>query len=46
MPDMEIAEEIVKVHTFVPAKISDTDVKITQVKHRVGVNTPVGLSTT
>ncbi|KAG7235850.1 hypothetical protein INR49_002103, partial [Caranx melampygus] len=45
VPDMEIAEEIVKVHTFIPAKINDSDLKITQVKQRVGLNTPV-LSTT
>ncbi|KAG7235856.1 hypothetical protein INR49_002053 [Caranx melampygus] len=40
VPDMEIAEEIVKVHTFIPAKINDSDLKITQVKQRVGLNTP------
>lgn len=44
--DVEIAEEIVKVHTFIPAKLNNSDLKITQVKQRVGLNTPVQLPIT
>ncbi|XP_071360149.1 zinc finger protein 638-like isoform X2 [Trachinotus anak] len=43
VPDMEIAQEIVKVHTFIPAKIKDSELKIIQVKQRIGLSTPVAL---
>ncbi|XP_035028199.2 zinc finger protein 638 isoform X2 [Hippoglossus stenolepis] len=43
VPDMELAQEIVKVHSFMPAKIGDSELKIIQVKQRVGLSTPVGL---
>ncbi|XP_042340617.1 zinc finger protein 638-like [Plectropomus leopardus] len=43
VPDMEIAQEIVKVHTFIPAKINDSELKIVHVKQRIGLSTPVAL---
>nr|XP_020464649.1 zinc finger protein 638-like isoform X2 [Monopterus albus] len=43
MPDTEIAQEIVKVHTFIPAKINDSEVKIIHLKQRIGLSTPVAL---
>ncbi|GAA6228710.1 zinc finger protein 638-like [Lates japonicus] len=43
VPDMEIAQEIVKVHTFIPAKIKDSELKITHVKQHIGLSTPVAL---
>uniref|UniRef100_A0A665T5S5 Matrin-type domain-containing protein n=1 Tax=Echeneis naucrates TaxID=173247 RepID=A0A665T5S5_ECHNA len=43
VPDIDIAEEIVKVHTFIPAKINDSELKIIQVKQRIGISTPVAL---
>uniref|UniRef100_A0A3B4Y3M2 Matrin-type domain-containing protein n=3 Tax=Seriola lalandi dorsalis TaxID=1841481 RepID=A0A3B4Y3M2_SERLL len=43
VPDMEIAQEIVKVHTFIPAKINNSELKIIQVKQRIGHSTPVAL---
>ena len=44
VPDVELAQEIVKVHSFMPAKIGDSELKIIQVKQRVGLSTPVPLS--
>lgn len=41
--DTEIAQEIMKVHSFVPAKIEDSELKIIQVKQRIGLSTPVAL---
>ncbi|KAF0037976.1 hypothetical protein F2P81_010850 [Scophthalmus maximus] len=38
--DTEIAQEIMKVHSFVPAKIEDSELKIIQVKQRIGLSTP------
>ncbi|XP_019939414.2 zinc finger protein 638-like isoform X2 [Paralichthys olivaceus] len=43
VPDMELAQEIVKVHSFMTAKIGDCELKITHVKQRVGLSTPVAL---
>ncbi|CAB1432929.1 unnamed protein product [Pleuronectes platessa] len=43
VPDMELAQEIVKVHSFMPAKIGDSELKIILVKQRVGLSTPVAL---
>ncbi|KAM9856924.1 uncharacterized protein ACBR49_000588 [Aulostomus maculatus] len=43
VPDMETAEEMVKVHTFIPAKINDCELKMIHLKQRIGLNTPVAL---
>lgn len=39
--DMETAQEMVKVHSFRPAKIRDTEVKMTHIKQNIGLSTPV-----
>ncbi len=44
VPDSEIAQEIVKVHTFMPAKIKDSELKMIHLKQCIGLSTPVGLS--
>lgn len=41
--DVETAQEIVKVHTFIPAKIKDTKLKMTHVKQNISMKTPVAL---
>ncbi|XP_074484176.1 uncharacterized protein LOC141763615 isoform X1 [Sebastes fasciatus] len=41
--DMEIAQEIVKVHAFIPAKIQDSELKMIHIKQRIGLSTPVAL---
>ncbi|KAF3687092.1 Zinc finger protein 638 [Channa argus] len=41
--DTETAQEIIKVHTFMPAKIKDKKVKMTHLKQCIGLNTPVAL---
>ncbi|KAM9315208.1 uncharacterized protein KZ484_024899 isoform 2-T2 [Pholidichthys leucotaenia] len=43
VPDMETAQEIVKVNNFTPAKINDCEVKMTLVKQPIGLSTPVAL---
>ncbi|XP_054461246.1 zinc finger protein 638-like [Anoplopoma fimbria] len=43
VPDMDIAEEIVKVHAFIPAKIQDSELKMLHLKRRIGLSTPVAL---
>ncbi|XP_034398430.1 zinc finger protein 638-like isoform X1 [Cyclopterus lumpus] len=43
MPDMEIAQDIVKVHDFIPAKIQDSELKMIHLKQRIGLSTPVAL---
>ncbi|XP_031723012.1 zinc finger protein 638-like isoform X2 [Anarrhichthys ocellatus] len=43
VPDMEIAQEIVKVHAFIPAKIEDSELKMIHLKQRIGLSTPVAL---
>ncbi|XP_068448297.1 zinc finger protein 638-like isoform X2 [Clinocottus analis] len=43
LPDMEIAQEIVKVHAFIPAKIQDSELKMIYLKQRIGLSTPVAL---
>uniref|UniRef100_A0A096M9Z7 Zinc finger protein 638-like n=2 Tax=Poecilia formosa TaxID=48698 RepID=A0A096M9Z7_POEFO len=42
-PDLEVAEELVKVHSFKPAMFKDTEVKMTLVKKQIGLSTPVAL---
>lgn len=44
VPDMETAQEIVKVHAFIPAKIKDSELKLIHLKQHIGMDTPVGLS--
>lgn len=44
VPDTEIAQEMVKVHSFMPMKMNDSELKLVHVKQRVGLSTPVGLS--
>jgi len=44
LPDMEMAQEIVKVHDLIPAKIQDSELKMIHLKQRIGLSTPVGLS--
>uniref|UniRef100_A0A096M729 Zinc finger protein 638-like n=1 Tax=Poecilia formosa TaxID=48698 RepID=A0A096M729_POEFO len=39
-PDLEVAEELVKVHSFKPAMFKDTEVKMTLVKKQIGLSTP------
>lgn len=41
VPDLETAQEVVKVNTFKPAKVKDQEVKMSQLKQHVGLNTPV-----
>lgn len=41
MPDIETAQEMVKVYTFTPVKIKDSEVKMIHMKQRIGLNTPV-----
>uniref|UniRef100_UPI0037E98A03 zinc finger protein 638-like n=1 Tax=Semicossyphus pulcher TaxID=241346 RepID=UPI0037E98A03 len=41
--DQETAQEIVKVTSFIPAKIGDTELKIIHLKQSIGLSTPVAL---
>ncbi|TKS69402.1 Zinc finger protein 638 [Collichthys lucidus] len=43
VPNMEIAQEMMKVHSFSPMKINDTELKMTHLKHCVYLNAPVAL---
>ncbi|XP_026158859.1 zinc finger protein 638-like [Mastacembelus armatus] len=43
VPNNEIAQEMVKVHTLIPVKIKDTEVKMIHLKQRVDLSTPVAL---
>lgn len=43
VPDIETAQEIVKVHAFIPAKINDSELKMIHLKQHIGINTPVAL---
>lgn len=40
---MDVVQEMVKVHTLVPAKVKDCEVKLTPLKQHIGFNTPVRL---
>ena len=40
---MEIAQEMVKVHSFTPARMNDSELKMIPLNHRISVGTPVGL---
>ncbi|XP_073333079.1 uncharacterized protein [Pagrus major] len=43
VPDMEIAQEIVKVNTFMPMKINDSELKMIHLKQCITLTTPVAL---
>ncbi|KAM9363183.1 uncharacterized protein ABDE67_013971 isoform 2-T2 [Symphorus nematophorus] len=43
VPDVEIAQEMVKVHTFMPLKFKDSELKIVHLKQCIGLSTPVAL---
>ncbi|XP_051939727.1 RNA-binding protein 20-like [Hippocampus zosterae] len=43
VPDLKTAQEVVKAHISIPAKIKDCDLKIVDIKERVGIDTPVAL---
>lgn len=43
VPDIETAQEMVKVHTFMPAKIKDSEVKMIHLRQCIGLSTPVTL---
>lgn len=41
VPGVDIAEEMVKVNSFMPMKMGDNELKMTQVKQSIGLSTPV-----
>uniref|UniRef100_A0A672Y8G9 Zinc finger protein 638-like n=1 Tax=Sphaeramia orbicularis TaxID=375764 RepID=A0A672Y8G9_9TELE len=43
MSDMETAEEMVKVHTFMPPKMKECDLNVMHIKQRISRKTPVAL---
>ncbi|XP_051801359.1 zinc finger protein 638-like isoform X2 [Acanthochromis polyacanthus] len=43
LESMEVAQELVKVHSFIPAKIQDSELKIILLKQRIDLSTPVAL---
>ncbi|XP_061628020.1 zinc finger protein 638-like isoform X2 [Phyllopteryx taeniolatus] len=43
VPDVKTAEEAVKVHTSIPAKIKDCELKMIDIKQHIGTDTPVAL---
>ncbi|XP_029912492.1 zinc finger protein 638-like [Myripristis murdjan] len=43
VPDVETAQEMVKVHSFIPAKIQDSELKIIHLKQTISLSTPVAL---
>ncbi|XP_077426807.1 uncharacterized protein LOC144055055 isoform X2 [Vanacampus margaritifer] len=43
VPDLKTAEEVIKVHTTIPAMIKDCELKMANVKEHIGINTPVAL---
>ncbi|XP_036927949.1 zinc finger protein 638-like [Acanthopagrus latus] len=43
VPDMEIAQEIVKVNTFMPMKINNSELKMIHLKQCITLTTPVAL---
>lgn len=46
LPDLEVAQELVKVHSSKPANVNDSEVKIALLKQHVGLDTPVRFSST
>ncbi|KAM9817827.1 uncharacterized protein ACBT44_008309 [Syngnathus typhle] len=43
LPDLKTAQEVVKVHTSIPAKIKDCEVKMFNIEEQVCIDTPVAL---
>uniref|UniRef100_A0A3Q2YH95 Uncharacterized LOC109521704 n=1 Tax=Hippocampus comes TaxID=109280 RepID=A0A3Q2YH95_HIPCM len=43
VPNLKTAQEVVKAHISIPAKIKDCDLKIVDIKEHVGIDTPVAL---
>ncbi|TDH16594.1 hypothetical protein EPR50_G00021640 [Perca flavescens] len=43
VPDTEIAQEMVKIYTFTPAKINNCELKMIHLKQRISLSTPVAL---
>ncbi|XP_049577844.1 uncharacterized protein [Syngnathus scovelli] len=43
LPDLKTAQEVVKVHTSIPAKIKDCEVKMFNIEELVSIDTPVAL---
>ncbi|XP_059190582.1 zinc finger protein 638-like isoform X2 [Centropristis striata] len=43
VPDVEIAQEIVKIHSFMPMKMNESELKTIHLKQRIGLSTPVAL---
>ncbi|XP_054634763.1 zinc finger protein 638-like isoform X2 [Dunckerocampus dactyliophorus] len=43
VPDVETAQEVVKVHTSTPAKMKDCELKMMNIQQHVGIDTPVAL---
>ncbi|KAA8594410.1 hypothetical protein FQN60_011545 [Etheostoma spectabile] len=43
VPDIEIAQEMVKIYTFTPAKINNCELKMIHLKQRISLSTPVAL---
>ncbi|XP_062333552.1 uncharacterized protein LOC134033424 [Osmerus eperlanus] len=43
LPDEETAEEMVKVHTFVPVKVNEAELKMSCMRNSVDLSTPVAL---
>ncbi|CAN9510699.1 unnamed protein product [Ophioblennius macclurei] len=41
--DVDTAQEMIKVHSFIPAKVKDTEVKLVLIQHNVNLSTPVAL---
>lgn len=44
MPDVETAAEIVKVHSFLPAKFQTSELQTVQIKQNISLQTPVSVS--
>ncbi|XP_078138864.1 uncharacterized protein LOC139914575 [Centroberyx gerrardi] len=43
LPDLETAQEMVKVHTFIPVKMQDSELKMIHLKQPISLSTPVAL---
>lgn len=41
VPDKDVAEEMVKVNTFLPMKFKDCDLKMSHIKQFISLSTPV-----
>ncbi|XP_072239753.1 uncharacterized protein [Leuresthes tenuis] len=43
LPDLDVAQELVKVHSFKPASVNDSEVKISLLNQHISLSTPVAL---